>query len=154
MCSSDLKLLDTDEAKTLLAYEHDSISQLPHVSNQEVRFNDREKNGHETFHIKRKEEIRDYQKTEGAKEAFNFCKTARKPYDKYIVACLIIAKSIFGKDIKISSDGELEDWQEGKKLVEQVMKSTVVLTQDADGDFQVEVKRETSPEEFIADITK
>jgi hypothetical protein len=149
------ELLDTDEAKTLLAYESDSISQLPHVSNQKVHFNGKGEDGHETFLFQRKEEIRDYQTAEGAKRAFVFCKTAQKPYDKYVVACLIIAKSIFGKDVNISSDGDLEDWQEGKKLAETAMNSTVTLSQNKDGQFQVESKKnETSPEEFIADITR
>ena len=149
------ELLDTNEAKQLLAYESDSISQLPHVGSQMVHFNGKGEDGHETFILERVTEIKDYQKAEGAKTAFNFCKTARKPYDKYVVACLIIAKSIFGKDITISSDGELDEWQEGKKLAEQVMNSTVVLTQDADEDFQVEAEaKETSIEEFIADITR
>ena len=149
------ELLDTNEAKTLLAYESDSISQLPHASNQMVHFNGKGFDGHETFLFQRKEEIRDYRKDEGAKRAFVFCKTAQKPYDKYVVACLIIAKSIFGKDVNISSDGTLEEWQEGKKLAETAMNSTVVLSQDKDGEFQVESKKsETSPEEFIADITR
>lgn len=87
--------------------------------------------------------------------AFGFCKTAQKPYDKYVVACLIIAKSIFGKDVTISSDGDLEEWQEGKALAEQAMDSTVVLSRNADGEFLVEVEaKETSIEDFVADITK
>lgn len=149
------KLLDTSDAKTLLAYESDSISQLPHVSNQMVHFNGKGEDGHETFVFARETEIRDYQKQEGAKRAFSFCKTAQKPYDKYVVACLIIAKSIFGKDVTISSDGDLEEWQEGKALAETAMNSTVTLSKDEDGNFYVESKKnETTPEEFIADITR
>jgi len=150
------RLLNTNEAKTLLAYESDSISQLPHVSNQMVHFNGKGEDGHETFLFQRKEEIKDYiQKAEGAKRTFVFCKTAQKPYDKYVVACLIIAKSIFGKDVNIYSNGSLEEWQEGKKLAETAMNSTVVLSRNEDGEFQVEYKKnETSPEEFIADITR
>ena len=105
--------------------------------------------------FQRKEEIRDYRKDAGAKRAFVFCKTAQKPYDKYVVACLIIAKSIFGKDVNISSNESLEEWQEGKKLAETAMNSRVTLSQNKDVEFQVEIKKnETSPEEFIADITR
>lgn len=149
------RLLDTDDAKQLLAYERDETDKTPSVTNQMVRFNGKGEDGHETFLFQRKEEIRDYQKAKGAKMAFGFCKTARKPYDKYVVACLIIAKSIFGEDVVISSDGELDDWQVGKGLAEQAMDSTVVLTQDADGYFLVEAEiNETSIEDFVADITR
>lgn len=35
---------------------------------------------------------------------FTFCKTARKPYDKVVVACLLVAQRELGDAIKISSD--------------------------------------------------
>lgn len=41
---------------------------------------------------------------------FNFCKTARKPYDFFVCAVLILAKIHFGDRIKVSTDGTLEDW--------------------------------------------
>lgn len=38
-------------------------------------------------------------------EGFNFCKTARLPYDVYVcVACLVL-KEHFGDDLRLSSDG-------------------------------------------------
>ena len=38
-------------------------------------------------------------------EGFNFCKTARMPYDVYVcVACLIL-KEHFGDDLRLTSDG-------------------------------------------------
>lgn len=49
--------------------------------------------------------------------AFMFCKTAYKPYDKYVTACLVLAKRHFGKDVKVSSDGEIKDWEKGIDLV-------------------------------------
>lgn len=148
------KLLNTDEARKLLAYEYNQTNKPPVVSNQEVRFNGKEDDGHETFLFARETKIGNYQKEKGAGMAFNFCKTAQKPYDKYVVACLIIAKSIFGKDVAISSDGDLNDWQVGKGLAEQAMFSTIELNHDGEH-FVVESKaKETSVEEFIADITK
>jgi hypothetical protein len=51
---------------------------------------------------------------------FNFCKTAQKPYDTAVTACLIHAKKIFGDNIKISSDGDWSDWQSGQLLYESV----------------------------------
>ena len=44
---------------------------------------------------------------------FNFCKTAHKSYDKYVVAVLCAIYRV-QRDIKnISSDGNTADWTEG-----------------------------------------
>ena len=51
---------------------------------------------------------------------FNFCKTAQKPYDTAVTASLILAKKIFGDNIKISSDGDWSDWESGQLLYESV----------------------------------
>lgn len=40
---------------------------------------------------------------------WSFCKTARKPYDLLVCACLIAAGKILG--YKINTDGTLEDWK-------------------------------------------
>ena len=40
---------------------------------------------------------------------WSFCKTARKPYDLLVCACLIATHEILGYDV--SSDGDLEDWK-------------------------------------------
>ena len=52
---------------------------------------------HETFHI------------EAKRNNWSFCKTARKPYDLLVCACLIAAHEIL--DFEVKSDGGLEDWQ-------------------------------------------
>jgi len=39
----------------------------------------------------------------------NFCKTARKPYDLLVSACLIAAYEILKYDV--SSDGKMTDWK-------------------------------------------
>ena len=104
------ELLDTNEAKSLLAYESDSISQLPHVSNQMVHFNGKGGDGHETFLFKRDNISKPWKDTKSGK-VFNFCKTARKSYDVAVTACLVLAKHHFGDDVNVSSDGEFEDWR-------------------------------------------
>lgn len=50
-------------------------------------------------------------------DGFNFCKTARKPYDKVVVAILVAAiiQEVPGYKT-ISSDGDVNDWEEGIKL--------------------------------------
>ena len=52
---------------------------------------------------------------------FNFCKTARKPYDIAVCSALIIAKKHFGESIMISSDGDNEEWQESKALCQKIL---------------------------------
>lgn len=43
----------------------------------------------------------------------NFCKTAYKPYDTVVVACLALLKYRLGDLIEIGSDGSREDWALG-----------------------------------------
>jgi hypothetical protein len=42
-------------------------------------------------------------------KGFQFTKTQRKPYDKHVLACLILAKEYFGDNIEVSSDGDNHD---------------------------------------------
>jgi hypothetical protein len=42
--------------------------------------------------------------------SFNFCKTARMPYDHVVVACLLAAQRVMGDQIEILSDGSLEEF--------------------------------------------
>ena len=51
---------------------------------------------------------------------FEFCKTARAPYDETVTAILIRAKVRAGSAIKISSDGDWSDWQDGMDLIARV----------------------------------
>jgi hypothetical protein len=56
----------------------------------------------------------------GESEHFNFCKTAYKPYDAVVTAILIRAKTIYGDCVKISSDGDWQEWQAGREMYEKV----------------------------------
>jgi len=85
------------------------------LNRREINFNGIGEDGHETFNISDEySNNEDYWK-------FNCCKTARKPYDTCVVACLIIFKHHLGDDIKIMSDGNPEDWNKGLKLVQDVL---------------------------------
>jgi hypothetical protein len=54
---------------------------------------------------------------------FNFCKTAAKPYDEIVTACLIVARDHFPASVlSISSDGSWEDWAAGAKLYRSVLR--------------------------------
>jgi hypothetical protein len=52
------------------------------------------------------------------REAFDFCKTACKPYDEVVTACLTLAKHVLGDVIKVYSDGDPDDWTEGVQLAQ------------------------------------
>ncbi|MEA3295593.1 MAG: hypothetical protein U9Q27_00410 [Patescibacteria group bacterium] len=67
--------------------------------------------GHETFVIKNI--------NTGGVNGWNFCKTARKPYDLLVCACLIAARKYLG--FRISSDGSLNDWKPAFDYYGQVM---------------------------------
>ena len=94
------------------------------INNEEIRFNGYGEEGHETFLItKKKRAKRQYEEQEAydRQGAFEFCKTAHKPYDKYVTAVLCALYNIEvkewplgdGKIMSISSDGNTEDWTEG-----------------------------------------
>lgn len=64
--------------------------------------------GHETCVLTRKIHKDSYKDDSGA--VFGFCKTARKPYDLMVTACLILYKQYFPY-VEVSSDGDNEDWK-------------------------------------------
>ena len=96
------------DTEGVLQFEYDEAKPIQ-VSVKGVRFNGIGDDGHETFLL-----------TPTASD-FDFCKTACKPYDKYVVASLALAKYHFGEDIQVSSDGEAEDWEEGLALLKEVL---------------------------------
>lgn len=53
---------------------------------------------------------------------FECTKTAYKPYDLAVTICLVIAKHYLKHEIAISSDGELEHWQDAITICEQFLK--------------------------------
>lgn len=49
----------------------------------------------------------------------DFCKTARKPYDIVVTACLAYVAAYH--DYEISSDGDVEDWIAGTELANKAL---------------------------------
>ena len=78
-----------------------------------VCFNGTGSLGHEGF------VLRDYYKNN---EGFNFCKTARKPYDEVVVACLVTLKHYLGDQVQVSTDGDAADWHAGLLLAQKIHK--------------------------------
>lgn len=72
-----------------------------------VSFNGVGDDAHETFEIDPKG------------SGFQFTKTARKPYDIVVVACLAYLDTL-GNAFAISSDGDLDDWAAGIELARRV----------------------------------
>ena len=96
------------------------------IDDEEIRFNGIGEDGHETFLITKKKRAKaDYEEQHAydKKGAFNFCKTAHKPYDKYVVAVLCALYNLSDAPpqsnrsahpmSEITSDGNTEDWTEG-----------------------------------------
>lgn len=88
-----------------------------------------EDNGHETFafyfHPPQEPESDEesynkyrYEKfIENDRQLWEFCKTARKPYDAVVTAVLLRARDII-PTIEIDSDGDWSDWTAGRELYE------------------------------------
>ena len=98
-------------AKTILKDNHGIIldneptdSQNLSITYESILCNGIGDDGHETFYLTRK-----------MRNDFEFCKTAQKPYDKYVVAMLIAVAQITDS-ITVSSDGNQSDWLEGLQL--------------------------------------
>lgn len=103
-----VKLFALPEVKGLLAYESDS-TRAPLADNDQVQFNGRGEQSHETFIF-----------TRGPQDTF--CKTAYKPYDVAVVAVLLLAKRHFKGLISVWSDGDRDgaDWAPGRALAAQI----------------------------------
>ena len=71
-------------------------------------------NSHETFLLKQK-----------GIGGFPFCKTARKPYDLMVCACLLVYKHHSPDTMELGSDGDSEDWADAEKFVEKHLGYTV-----------------------------
>lgn len=77
---------------------------------------------HETFYVA-------YHLGPTQTSQFEFCKTARKPYDEVVTACLIAIKHVVNNKIDISSDGFKNEWTPGITLFEEAtqLDSTPVI---------------------------
>lgn len=126
----------------------------------EINFNGRGKDSHETFYFPRilSNTGFTHRNIEIQGLAFGFTKTARKPYDVLVVACLILGILHFGKDsIKVSSDGHIQDWQKGLDLVNNTFRLNCCLSNDERGDIVVSNNTDTMPvvknmEDFVDKI--
>jgi len=75
----------------ILRFELDEEKKKPKITKKMIRFNGIDEEGHETFVFKTGKD-------------FNFCKTARKPYDLPVCEVLLVLKH-FMSDLNLKSDG-------------------------------------------------
>lgn len=80
----------------------------PEFTDKFIAFNGVGEDSHETFKINR----RMTKEWEGGRLGADFCKTARKPYDLAVTACLSYFSSVV-ESHDVSSDGDGEDWLAG-----------------------------------------
>lgn len=90
-----------------VGWEYDEPDRKPQIDAELIRFNGVGEDGHETFYFER------------SPEAFTFCKTARKPYDRLVCAALIIAAKHAPHALRITSDGSPAEWETARMLVAQ-----------------------------------
>ena len=127
-----------DDCKTIIKryqsqYEKGSIERLsgttPHAPQyMGIDFNGSGSAAHEQF------SLRAHYRENGS---FNFCKTAYKPYDKVVVACLCALSHRLGEYVEVSSDGEAADWIPGLLLATQATRLRIRMpetVQDRDSE--------------------
>lgn len=81
-----------------------------------LKINGKEENAHEDFC---------FREHFSENESFDFCKTARKPYDIVVTACLAVLKYRLGDSISVSSDGCVSDWNAGIELARRIIKRKI-----------------------------
>jgi hypothetical protein len=121
VCAATRSILSATSVKVVR--EYDRPNERPDILDDEILLNGSGDDGHETFYLTRNvQEAPDYRKGE---PDFNFCKTARKPYDDVVVAILIATRDIAPDAISWRSDGFLEEHADGLALLNSCTKLAV-----------------------------
>ena len=87
------------------------IGTKPTINASIISLNGEGENAHETLIIRKEQ------------QGFEFCKTARKPYDIVVASILIALGKHYSKDVEISSDGtnEDEEWKNAKEFCQETL---------------------------------
>jgi hypothetical protein len=121
--TDDITIL-LEGSNSIIQREYDDES-FPLVNGEQIRFNGKGEDGHETFLLAREDKPREW--SEKKDEVFNFCKTAHKDYDVYVTAVLVLAKLHLKDNIRLSSDGDISDWQAGIALINSKLGKKIVM---------------------------
>ena len=103
-----LKIQNEDWTHKTLAGNLGDQGSFPSIEDEWITFNGVEQMSHETMHLSKHKRTRyHYEESYESEDAprFNFCKTAGKPYDRFVVELLKAAKETAPDAIGISSDG-------------------------------------------------
>ncbi len=87
---------------------------------------------HETFRIERDWKPQAWQKDWRKDGIFSCCKTAYKPYDILVTACLIALKHSFPHVFTVTSDGTSHDWEDARRLCQHVLGYGAAFVLDKD----------------------
>lgn len=71
--------------------------------------------------------MREYFKQNLEDSGGDFCKTARKPYDIVVTACLIVLANALPKNFRVDSDGNKGDFVAGLDLARRVLKKRLEI---------------------------
>ncbi|MEM9109392.1 MAG: hypothetical protein AAGC72_05160 [Planctomycetota bacterium] len=74
----------------------------------------------ETFYVPRQMEAEAHRTVDEHGRVFEFCKTGRKPYDLLVTAALIALKHHIPY-VRVLSDGDAAEWEEGIALTRRVL---------------------------------
>jgi hypothetical protein len=108
------QIIDEAYKKGIVQFESND-NRPPIVSSKEIRFNGVGEQGHETFYYS----VNDNNKASDGRY-FEFCKTARKPYDDVVMKVLIVLKEYLGDTFTLTSDGSFtEEWREVRDEMEE-----------------------------------
>ena len=92
--------------------------------------------GHESFVLERVVKPEKTSRYKKGELIFGFCKTARKPYDTLTCLVLISFKRWFMGKVRVSSDGNEEDWAPALELYHELTKAHIptysILMHDPD----------------------
>jgi hypothetical protein len=118
------KLIKEQKECKLCGYDG---TKKPTITSNGIGFNGCQANGedYETFLLTNKP------------EPFAFCKTALKPYDIIVTACLILYKLTFQNKVIVSSDGNLSEWTPAVNLINNILKYNVNIDFDNNGELLV-----------------
>ena len=106
-CLKDIKKV-LQKHKGIIQFESDNTKK-PIVNKKEIRFNGIGGDGYETFNVLMPDALKKEGKRCDEGLYFNFCKTAKQPYDVVVCEVLLLLKADLKDKIKVSSDGFSHD---------------------------------------------
>jgi hypothetical protein len=92
---------------------HGTPGTRPTINRNQISLNGLGVNAHESFVINRKHQPESWDKPKANGLYFDFCKTARKPYDIVVAASLVAFLYHFRDQVEVHSDGGFDEdiWQ-------------------------------------------